>query len=39
MENYFAALPKAQRVRMFRRLSLYVHPDKNQAHTQANEAF
>lgn len=39
MVNFFAALPKAQRTRMFRRLSLFVHPDKNQAHTQANEAF
>lgn len=36
--NYFAEMPKGQRVKMFRRLARFVHPDKN-AHKFANEAF
>lgn len=36
--QYFDAIPKGQRVRMFRRLAKYVHPDKN-AHKCAKEAF
>ncbi len=36
--NYFAEMPKAQRIRMFRRLAKFVHPDKN-AHQFANQAF
>lgn len=39
IQNYFAELPKAMRVRMYRRLAKFVHPDKNTTNQGANEAF
>ncbi len=38
IEQFFENMPKGDRVRMFRRLALFVHPDKN-AHRFAKEAF
>ena len=38
IEQFFENMPKGERVRMFRRLARFVHPDKN-AHRFAKEAF
>lgn len=38
IEQFFENMPKGERVRMFRRLARFVHPDKN-ANRFAKEAF